>query len=52
MPYDDVYFLRFLRARKFDLPKTLTMWNNFVKWRIENNVDQISVIIFSLDIPP
>lgn len=40
-PYDDPYLLRFLRARKFDLPKTLLMWNNFIKWRKENNVDEI-----------
>lgn len=40
-PYDDPYLLRFLRARKFDLPKTLFMWNNFIKWRKENNVDEI-----------
>jgi hypothetical protein len=41
--FDDAYFLRFLRARKFDLGKTLTMWNNFIKWRKENNVDEIDV---------
>jgi len=39
--YDDVYLLRFLRARKFDLEKTLEMWNNFITWRKENNVDNI-----------
>ena len=41
--YDDVYLLRFLRARKFDLEKTFLMFNNFLKWRIENEVDQIEV---------
>jgi len=40
-PYDDPYLLRFLRARKFDLTKTLEMWRNFIKWRKENNVDDI-----------
>lgn len=46
-PYDDAYLLRFLRARKFDLAKTLTMWNNFIKWRKENNVDEIDKFVFS-----
>jgi len=41
-PYDDPYLLRFLRARKFDLTKTMIMWNNFIKWRKDNNVDEIS----------
>lgn len=41
-PYDDGYLLRFLRARKFDIPKTLIMWNNFLKWRIDNKVDAIA----------
>ena len=42
-PYDDAYLLRFLRARKFDLTKALQMWSNFIKWRQENNVDDINV---------
>ena len=41
--FDDVYLLRFLRARKFDLEKTFLMFNNFLKWRVENGVDQIEV---------
>lgn len=45
--YDDAYLLRFLRARKFDLPKTLEMWRNFIKWRHENNVDNILSMDFS-----
>eukprot|EP01016_Furgasonia_blochmanni_P002439 TRINITY_DN10956_c0_g1_i2.p1 TRINITY_DN10956_c0_g1~~TRINITY_DN10956_c0_g1_i2.p1 ORF type:complete len:484 (+),score=114.66 TRINITY_DN10956_c0_g1_i2:3-1454(+) len=39
--FDDNYLLRFLRARKFDLPKAQEMWNNFLKWRKENDVDNI-----------
>lgn len=42
--YDDLYLLRFLRARKFDLTKTLLMFTNFIKWRVDNQVDQIEVI--------
>jgi len=41
--YDDLYLLRFLRARKFDIEKTNLMFTNFMKWRTENNVDEIEV---------
>lgn len=39
--YDDYYLLRFLRARKFDMDKTKLMFNNFIEWRKENDVDNI-----------
>jgi CRAL/TRIO, N-terminal domain len=39
--YDDYYLLRFLRARKFEMEKTLLMFNNFMEWRKENDVDHI-----------
>jgi len=39
--YDDYYLLRFLRARKFDIEKTKLMFNTFVNWRKENEVDTI-----------
>lgn len=39
--YDDYYLLRFLRARKFDMDKTKLMFNNFIEWRRENDVDNI-----------
>jgi hypothetical protein len=39
--YDDYYLLRFLRARKFDMDKTKLMFNNFLEWRKENDVDNI-----------
>jgi len=39
--YDDYYLLRFLRARKFDMEKTLLMFNTFIEWRKENDVDHI-----------
>ncbi len=41
--YNDLYLLRFLRARKFDLDKTYLMFKNFINWRAENNVDQMEV---------
>ena len=41
--YDDLYLLRFLRARKFDVEKTYLMFSNFLKWRDENGVDSIEV---------
>jgi hypothetical protein len=39
--YDDYYLLRFLRARKFDMEKTKLMFNNFIEWRKENDVDNV-----------
>ncbi len=41
--FDDAYLLRFLRARKFNLEKTTKMWNDFIEWRVRNNVDNIYV---------
>ena len=46
-PYDDVYLLRFLRARKFDLEKSTDMFSNYIKWRTEKKVDEISKMDFS-----
>jgi hypothetical protein len=42
--YDDLYLLRFLRARKFDITKTALMFENFLKWRKDNQVDEIEVL--------
>jgi len=39
--YDDYYMLRFLRARKFDMEKTTLMFNTFIEWRKDNDVDNI-----------
>jgi len=33
IPYDEVYLLRFLRARKFDIKKTDLMFKAFIEWR-------------------
>jgi hypothetical protein len=40
------YLIRFLRARKLDLNKTLEMFINYLKWRKENNVDEIESFEF------
>ena len=39
--YDDLFLLRFLRARKFDLVKTMEMFKKFINWRVEKNVDDL-----------
>jgi len=44
--YDDIYLLRFCRARKFDLEKITEMWKNFINWRKEKNVDAIATYDF------
>ena len=39
--YDDLFYLRFLRARKFDLAKTMEMFKKYLKWRIDMKVDEL-----------
>jgi len=41
--YDDQYLLKFLRARKFDVNNSFTMFSNFIKWRADNDVDNVEV---------
>jgi hypothetical protein len=38
--FNDLYLLRFLRARKFDIEKSFIMISEFFKWRIKENVDE------------
>jgi len=45
-PYDDMYLLRFCRARKFDIKKVEEMFRNLIKWRTENKVDEIDSFEF------
>lgn len=40
--YDDTTLLRFLRARKFDLPRAKAMWEANEKWRKEFGTDEIA----------
>ena len=36
-----------MRARKFDIEKVKIMWTNFINWRKDNQVDEISVVNIS-----
>ncbi len=39
--YHDLFLLRYLRARKFDLQKTHDMFVNYLKWYKDEKVDEI-----------
>lgn len=39
--YDDNSLLRFLRARKFNLPKTLEMFDKYMKWREDFGTNEV-----------
>jgi len=45
--FDDYDYLRFLRARKFDLKKTLDMFGKYIQWRIDFGVDNIFVFFIN-----
>ena len=49
--YDDYYLLRFLRARKFNLEKTVKMFKAFLEWRVEHRVDDAIVLYKCPNIP-
>jgi len=38
--FDEVFLLRFLKARKFDFKKTCEMWNNYLTWRKEERLEE------------
>lgn len=44
--FDSGYLVRFLRARKLDLNKTLVMFQNFLAWRKEFDIDNIDKFSF------
>ena len=41
--FDDHYLLRFLKARKFNIKKTLEMFKKFLEWRVEHDADNALV---------
>lgn len=43
---DDNYLIRFLRARKLDIKKTMEMFTAYVKWRRDEDIDNISLFDF------
>lgn len=45
--YNDLFLLRFMRARKFEIPKVYEMFTNFLKWRNDASVDEIENFDFS-----
>ena len=42
-PFDDATLLRFLRARKFDIPKAQSMFTAHIEWYKGNDVENIQV---------
>jgi len=43
--WKDDYLLRFLRARKFDVDKSHLMFNDFITWRKDLDVDNIEEVM-------
>jgi len=46
--FDNYDFCRFLRARKFDLKKALDMFEKYLRWRIDAEVDTIFVFSYKI----
>lgn len=46
--HKDYFLLKFCRARKFDLKKVIEMFANYMKYRTDNDLDNI--ITVSIDI--
>ena len=41
--YSDTDLIRFLRARKYRTKKVYEMWDNFLRWRKDNDMDNVLV---------
>ena len=39
--FDDMFLLRFCRARKFQMKKLTLMWANLMEWRKKHGIDTI-----------
>jgi hypothetical protein len=42
--HKDYFFLKFCRARKFDLKKVIEMFTNYMKYRTDNDLDNIITV--------
>ena len=49
--FDDYYLLRFCRARKFDIEKVMTMFKDFLEWRVKYKADEAIVYYKCPNIP-
>jgi hypothetical protein len=45
--YNSSQLIKFLRARKLDINKSFEMFTNYLKWRQENDIDNISSFPFT-----
>lgn len=42
--YNDTFFLKFCRARKFDIEKIKIMFTNYIEYRKEYGIDDIITV--------
>ena len=47
--HKDYFLLKFCRARKFDLPKVIEMFKNYMQYRKVNDLDNIITVSYSCD---
>lgn len=46
MDFDDYTYVRFLKARKWNVEKTLLMFQNWLAWRMEIRIEEVRVFSF------